>query len=253
MSAVQVRRAPIDLGTTLATARRVLLQLRHDPRTVALLVVVPALLMVLLRYVFNSAERFSAIAPTLLGIFPFTLMFLVTSITTLRERTSGTLERLMTTPLAKLDLLTGYALAFGLVALVQVLVTVTVSELLGLTLAGSLAWLFVVTAVNALLGVALGLFCSAFARTEFQAIQFLPVVVIPQLLLCGLFQPRDEMATVLQWAADLMPLSYAVEALQYVAQQPSVGVDFARDLTVVLLCAIAALILAAATLRRRTA
>ena len=253
MSSVDVRRAPMSISTTIATAHRVLLQLRHDPRTVALLLAVPALLMVLLRYVFNSADRFSQIAPTLLGIFPFTLMFLVTSITTLRERTSGTLERLMTTPLAKLDLLIGYALAFGLVALAQVVVTVAVSELLGLTLAGSLTWLLVVTAVNALLGVALGLFCSAFARTEFQAIQFLPIVVIPQLLLCGLFQPRDEMATVLQWASDLMPLSYAVEALQYVARQPTVGADFARDLTVVLLCAVAALVLAAATLRRRTA
>lgn len=238
---------------TSATARRVLLQLRHDPRTVALLVVVPSLLMILLRYVFDSAERFSALAPALLGIFPFTLMFLVTSITTLRERTSGTLERLMTTPLGKLDLLTGYALAFGLVALVQVGVTVAVSELVGLDLVGSLGWLLVVTAVDALLGVALGLFASAFARSEFQAIQFMPVVVIPQLLLCGLFQPRGQMATVLRWASDVLPVSYAVEALNYVGRQPSVGADFARDVTVVAVAALAALALAAATLRRQSA
>ena len=122
---------------TAATARRVLTQLRHDPRTVVLLVAVPSLLMVLLRYVFDSTAQFSRLAPALLGIFPFTLMFLVTSATTLRERTSGTLERLMTTPLAKLDLLVGYAVAFGVVALVSSGCAVLVSLLLGMDLAGS--------------------------------------------------------------------------------------------------------------------
>src|SRR6476661_6084986 len=154
---------------TVATTRRVLQQLRHDPRTVVLLIAVPALLMVLLRYVFDSKQQFSAIAPTLLGIFPFLLMFLVTSIATLRERSSGTLERLMTTPLPKLALIAGYGAGFGLVALVQVAVTTTVSVLLGMSVAGPFAWLVVVIALDALLGVALGLFASAFATTEFQA------------------------------------------------------------------------------------
>ena len=135
----------------------------------------------------------------LLGIFPFLLMFLVTSITTLRERSSGTLERLMTTPMAKLDLLLGYAIAFGLVAMVSVLVAVAVSVALGMDVVGSFWLLLLVTAVDALLGVALGLFASAFARTEFQAVQLMPVVVLPQLLLCGLLHPRGEMATVPRW------------------------------------------------------
>ncbi|MFN2517515.1 MAG: ABC transporter permease [Jatrophihabitantaceae bacterium] len=235
---------------TLATARRVLLQLRHDPRTVALMVVVPSLLMVLLRYVFDSARVFSAIAPALLGFFPFLLMFLVTSITTLRERTSGALERLMTTPMAKLDLLIGYALAFSLVAVVQVVLAVAVSLWLGLDLAGQVWWLLLVGVLDALLGVALGLLASAFARTEFQAVQFMPVVVLPQLLLCGLFHPRQEMATVLRWASDVMPLSYAVSALQRVAGSSTVGATYARDVLVVAGCGLLALALAAATLRR---
>ncbi|PZS17836.1 MAG: antibiotic ABC transporter permease [Pseudonocardiales bacterium] len=235
---------------TLATARRVLLQLRHDPRTVALMVAVPSLLMVLLRYVFDSAAVFSRLAPALLGFFPFLLMFLVTSITTLRERTSGTLERLMTTPMAKLDLLAGYALAFSLVSVVQVAAAVTVSLWLGLDLAGSVWWLLLVGALDALLGVALGLLASAFARTEFQAVQFMPVVVLPQLLLCGLFHPRAEMATVLRWASDVMPLSYAVSALQRVAASPTIGTTYLRDVAVVGCCAVLALALAAATLRR---
>lgn len=238
---------------TTSTAQRVLLQLRHDPRTVALMVAMPALLMLLLRYVFNDMHAFDRLAPALLGVFPFTLMFLVTSITTLRERTSGTLERLMTTPLGKLDLLAGYAITFGGVAVVQVVVAVATSLTLGLDLRGSLGWLLLVTALTALLGVALGLFASAFARSEFQAIQFMPVVVFPQLLLCGLFRPREEMAPVLRWVSDVMPLSYAVDAIQQVATDAQLGGHYLRDTAVVAGCVVAALGLAAATLRRRTA
>lgn len=237
----------------IATALRVLRQLRHDPRTLALMLLVPALLMVLLRYVFDDEQTFSHIAPALLGIFPFLLMFLVTSIATLRERTSGTLERLMTTPLAKLSLLAGYGAGFALVAIVQVGVTTGVSFALGLSIDGSLAWLLIVTLADALLGVALGLLGSAFARTEFQAIQLMPVVVLPQLLVCGLFQRRAEMATVLRWAADVLPVPYAVEALQQVAGSASVDRGFARDLVVLAGFVIAGLVAAAATLRRRTA
>jgi ABC-2 type transport system permease protein len=209
--------------------------------------------MVLLRYVFDDEQTFSRIAPALLGVFPFLLMFLVTSIATLRERTSGTLERLMTTPLAKLSLLAGYGAGFALVAIVQVAVTTGVSFALGMSIDGSLGWLVVVTLGDALLGVALGLLASAFARTEFQAIQLMPVVVLPQLLVCGLFQPRAEMATVLRWAADVLPVPYAVEALQHIARSPSVDGGFARDLLVLAGFVVVAIVGAAATLRRRSA
>ncbi len=237
----------------LATSARVLRQLRHDPRTVVLLVAVPSALLLVVRFVFDSRTEFSAVAPALLGVFPFTLMFLVTSITTLRERTTGTLERLMTTPMSKLDLLVGYGIAFGSVALVQVLVAVVVSLACGLTIAGSYGWLLLVTAVDALLGVSLGLLASAFARTEFQALQFLPIVVFPQLLVCGLFQPRERMAQGLRWFADVVPLSYAVEALRDVATHRAVSSGYARDLVVVASFTLVTLGLAAATLRRRTA
>jgi ABC-2 type transport system permease protein len=243
----------MNLSTAFATAGRVLRQLRHDPRTVALLIIVPSGLMVLLRYVFDTRAEFNILAPSLLGIFPFTLMFLVTSITTLRERTLGTLERLLTTPLAKLDLLTGYAIAFGLIAVVQVLVVIGVSTGLGLDVKGSFGGLLLITALDALLGVALGLFASAFAHTEFQAIQFLPLVVFPQLFLCGLFRARDQMATVLRWLSDVMPLSYAVEALKRAAVDPDLGGTYARDALVIAGCVAVALTLAAVTLRRTTA
>ena len=238
---------------TLATARRILAQLRHDRRTVAMLVLVPSLLMVLLRFVFNNESLFSRIAPALLGVFPFLIMFLITSVTTLRERTTATLERLMTLPIGKLDLLFGYAVAFGLVAVVQVVVALGVSiTWLGLDVAGSLWMLLLIAVLDAVLGMALGLFVSAFAGSEFQAVQFMPVFVLPQVLLCGLFVPRGEMGWVLNWISDVLPLSYAVEAITEVTRVPDVTATLTRDLVVVAACAVLALILGAATLRRRT-
>jgi len=244
----------MNLTITLATTRRILAQLRHDRRTLGLLIGVPTLLMVLLRYVLDAPGAFDRFGPILMGVFPFIVMFIVTSVGTLRERTSGTLERLMTTPLAKLDLLLGYALAFGVTALVQAAVVGAIAlTWLGLDLRGPAWTLFLVTLLDAWLGMALGLFASAFARTEFQAVQFMPAFALPQLLLAGLFVPRGQMSTVLQWVADVMPLSYAVEAMQELTRHSSVTGTLVRDLLVIAGCALLALVLGAATLRRRTA
>jgi ABC-2 type transport system permease protein len=240
---------------TLATARRVLAQLRRDPRTVALLLLVPMLLLWLLELVFDGQPgTFDRIGPALLALFPFVVMFLVTSVTTLRERTSGTLERLLSMPLGRLDLLLGYALAFGLVAVVQALLaSVLMVGPLGLDVAGP-AWLLVVVAVvDAVLGCALGLFVSAFARTEFQAVQFMPAVVLPQFLLCGLLVPRDELGAVLEAISAVLPLSYAVDAMQQLTVEPEVSARVLLDLAVVVAAIVLSLALGAATLRRRTA
>ncbi|MEU7031503.1 ABC transporter permease [Streptomyces sp. NPDC046275] len=240
---------------TLATAARVLRQLRHDPRSIALMLLVPCLMLVLLRYVFDgSPQTFDGIGASLLGIFPLITMFLVTSIATLRERTSGTLERLLAMPLAKADLIAGYALAFGLVAVVQsVLATGLALTFLGLDVTGSPWLLLLVALLDALLGTALGLFVSAFAASEFQAVQFMPAVIFPQLLLCGLFTPRDRMAPALEAISDVLPMSYAVDGMNQVLRHTDVTADFLRDALVVAGCAVLVLGLGAATLSRRTA
>jgi ABC-2 type transport system permease protein len=244
----------MSVRITFFTAARILRQLRHDRRTVGLLVVVPAVLLTLLYFMYdNAGQTFDRIALVMLGVFPFVTMFLVTSIAMLRERTTGTLERLLTTPLGKLDLLFGYGMAFGLAAAVQAGAAVaTAYLLLGLDTVGNAGLVVLIAVVNAVLGVALGLFCSAFARTEFQAVQFLPVVVVPQILLCGLFVPRGQMAGWLQAVSDVLPLSYAVEALAQVGGYPDPTTTMWRDVIVVAGAAIVALVLAAATLRRRT-
>jgi ABC-2 type transport system permease protein len=244
----------VNAAITLATARRVLNQLRRDPRTVALLLVVPAALLCLLRWLLtNERANFDHIGAPVLAIFPFVLMVVVTSVATLRERTTGTLERLLTMPMHKLDLLLGYALAFGTVAIAQVGISVALAlGPLGLHVAGAGWLLFVVGVLDALLGMALGLFLSAFARTEFQAVQFMPAVVFPQLLLCGLLTPRSSMDAALRAVSDVLPLTYAIDAMQRVTSSSGAGHRIGIDLTVVCATMIAALVLGAVTLRRRT-
>jgi ABC-2 type transport system permease protein len=241
-------------AAAVATAVRVLTQLRRDPRTVALIVLVPCLLLTLLRYLFDRQDAvFDRVGGTMLGIFPFITMFVVTSVTMLRERVTGTLERLMTMPLQKLDILIGYAIAFGFMAVVQsTVVSLLAFSLLDLHVQGSRGAVIALAVGNATLGMALGLFASAFARTEFQAVQFIPAIVLPQVLLSGLFVPRDQMAHWLRVISDVFPLTYAYDALSRVTEGRGLGGRFALDLCVTIGATLLALVLGAATLRRRT-
>lgn len=243
----------MNLALTWASALRVLRQLRHDPRTIALLIVVPCVLVGLLAWVFDGTPVFNRIGAALLGVFPFVVMFLVTSVTTLRERQSGTLERLLTTPLGKVDLIGGYALAFGLVAVVQALVASGFAVwVAGLQVAGPPGLLVAVAVADAVLGTALGLFVSAFATSEFQAVQFMPAVILPQFLLCGLLVPRDQMPTVLSRISDVLPLSYAVDAMHTVTTRTDATGSALADIGIVAGFALGAVVLGALTLRRRT-
>ncbi|HEV7210436.1 MAG TPA: ABC transporter permease [Blastococcus sp.] len=263
MTTATVERAAVrqlSLRLTGATTVRVLRQLVHDRRTIAMMLILPSALLGLLYLLWKDLPTlpgqpgiFDRVGLTMLGIFPFVVMFLVTSIAMLRERTSGTLERLLTTPLGRLDLLLGYGTAFGLAAALQAIVTVTIATTVySLAVVGSVALVVLIAVVDAVLGVALGLLASAFARTEFQAVQFMPVIVLPQFFLCGLLVPVDQMAGWLQVIAHVLPLTYAVEALQEVGRNATATATTWRDIAVVAGAALLALALAAATLRRRT-
>jgi ABC-2 type transport system permease protein len=243
----------VSIQATLATTRRVLEQLRRDHRTLALVLVVPPALLVLLRYVLDgSPGAFQRVAVPLVGLFPLIVMFLVTSIAMLRERTGGTLERLMSLPLSKLDLLAGYGLAFALLAAAQASVTSLVAfGLLGVDTAGSKLLVVALAVSNALLGVGLGLFLSAFATSEFQAVQFMPAVLLPQILLCGLFVQRARMPRGLRIASDALPVTYAYDGLDRVAHGLTDG-RLWLDAAVVLGTVALAVALGSTTLRRRT-
>jgi ABC-2 type transport system permease protein len=244
----------------LATTTRILRQLASDHRSIAMILVVPSAVITLMYFMFQNAETPPGIASPfqnscliLLGLLPLIVMFLITSISMQRERVSGTLERILTTPLRRLDLLAAYGTAFSLAAAAQATIACGLAFwVLGFDTAGSPFWVFVIAIVNAVLGVGLGLLCSAFARTEFQAVQFMPVVIVPQLLLCGIIVPREMLPDWLQWISNALPASYALEALQQVAGNPALTSTAVRDIAVVIAFAVVALCLAAATLRRRT-
>ena len=239
------------MSLTLATAGRVLSQLRHDHRTVALIMVVPCLIVGIVAWMFDGTPVLNQFGPVLVGFFPLFVMFLVTSVTTQRERSSGTLERLMTTPLRKGDLVAGYAIAFGVLAAVQAVIVVGFALLVGMDVAGPLGLVVLVALLDAVLGCTLGLAASAAARTEFQAVQMMPAVIIPQLLTAGIIMPRDQMPEILEWISRALPLTYAVESLQQLARGAG-WADVRGAIGVIVLWIVGAVVLGVLTLRRRT-
>lgn len=243
-----------------ATTVRVLKQLGHDRRSLAMIVVVPSALLAIVYWLYENEtlppgapRTFDRVGLIMLAIFPFIVMFLITSITMLRERTTGTLERLMTTPIHTADLLFGYGIAFSLMAALQSAIATGVAYwVFNLDIRGNGGFVVLVAVVNAVLGVALGLFCSAFARTEFQTVQFMPVVVIPQILLCGLFVPRDHMNDVFEAISDWMPLTYSVNALQEIAKNTDPTQTMWRDFGIMAAIVLGLLVLASFTLPRKS-
>ena len=193
---------------------------------------------------------------TFIGLLIFFLVYVVTSVSFLRERSQGTLERLMASPLRRTEIVVGYMLGFTLVALVQA-AEVLAFGLLALDLynAGSVALIFGIEVLLAIGAVNLGIFLSTFARNEFQAVQFIPLVVVPQVLLSGLLVPVESEPEWLQWISNALPLTYAVNALRDVMLR---GADLASsaiqlDLAVLGGFCVLIIVAAAATLRREVA
>lgn len=239
---------------TLAIAARVARQLRHDPRTLALVTFVPSILAWLVHQIFDGEEPISSqVEMTLLAMFPLLLMFLLTAVATVRERSGGTLERLMAAPIHKVDVIGGYALAYGALAIVQTsLLTAVCYWGLDMQLKGGIVWMLLVSLATALLGIALGLLASAVSRSEFQAVQFMPVFIIPQLFLCGFFVPTAYLPGPLERIAAVLPMTHTVAALEEVRLQSAPGQGYWKALAVMLAWGIGALVVASLTMPRRT-
>ena len=189
-----------------------------------------------------------------IGLILFFLIFVVTSVAFLRERSQGTLERLMASPLRRSEIVVGYMLGFTAVALVQgVIVLVFALYVLRVHNEGNVLLVFLVEALLAVGAVNLGIFLSMFARTEFQAVQFIPIVLVPQVLLSGVLFPVDSEPVPLQYVSAVLPLTYAVDGLRNVMLK-GVGLDSSSlqvELAFGLGFALLGVLAAGSTLRRR--
>lgn len=247
----------MSLDQTLAVALRVLRQLRRDHRSIAMVLVAPMFLLWVLQMTFQDVPGvFNRVGPMLLGTFPFVTMFLVTSITMLRERNQGTLDRAMVSPIGRGDIMAGYAIAFLVLAAVQSTLALVVSRwVLDMQIAGSLWQVLLIVLALAMYGTMLGLALSAFAQTEFQAVQFMPLFLLPQIFLSGLLVPIEGMATSFEWISTIVPLRYSFEALVEVMMRGTSmwSSELAGDVLVTLLVPFALVGLGSLTMKRSTA
>jgi ABC-2 type transport system permease protein len=202
----------------------------------------------------DNLKMLDFFAPMFIAYIGFFLIFLLTSVSFLRERTQGTMERLSASPVTRIELVLGYMLGFGFFAMIQATVMLLFTVyVLQVQYAGNLLSIFVVSSVLVLVAVNLGIFLSAFAKNELQAIQFIPIVILPQVLLSGLLWPVQEMPTWLQTVARAMPLTYAIDALTDIMIRGKSLAATWLPLLVLLAFATVAAVLAANSVRREVA
>jgi ABC-2 type transport system permease protein len=236
----------------LTIAGRIFNQVIRDHRTFALIMVVPIVVMTLIWLSFpKELGMLDYIAPALLATLALFFGFLLTGISFLRERSQGTLERLMASPVSRADIVIGYLLGFFAFALTQTLIILFYTiYILDIHYTGDL-WQILVFQVIILTGaINLGIFISTFARNEFQMVQFIPLIILPQVFLCGILWPVEQMDTALQWIAKFLPLTYAVEGLTDIMLHGKNLIDVGFDLIVLLAFAVGISIITAFTLRR---
>lgn len=198
----------------LPIAHRILISLRGDRRTLGLVLVVPALVIYLFSEVFPTA---AAVAPVLLGVIVFVLTYILTAIGFLRERTAGTLDRILVSPISRIGVVSGYVLGFGVLATVQSIVLLgSAVYFLDIEFQHGVVLFFVVELLGALTALGLGILLSLFAENEFQALQFMPIAIGPQIILGGTFVPIEKLPDYLELVARVMPITYILQAMEYV-------------------------------------
>jgi len=232
---------------------RIMNQIVRDRRTLALILVVPVVVMTIIWLSFPSElGTLDYVAPALLATLALFFGFLLTGISFLRERSQGTLERLMASPASRLDIVLGYLLGFFVFALLQTLIIVLFTVYaLDIRYTGDLWQIFVFQVFILTGAINLGIFISTFARNEFQMVQFIPLIILPQVFLCGLLWPVDQMSDYLQWISRFLPLTYAVSGLRDIMLYGKTLVDVSGDLLVLAAFAVGISVITAFTVRRR--
>jgi len=219
-----------------------------------LIVVVPLVVMTLIGLSFPEGTVLDYIAPALLATMALFFSFLLTGISFLRERSQGTMERLMASPVSRLDIVVGYLFGFFIFALLQTLIVVLFTiYVLDVQYYGDLWQIFIFQIVIITAAVNLGIFISTFARNEFQMVQFIPLIIFPQIFLCGVIWPVEQMPNYLQWLSAILPLTYAVDGLRDIMLLGQSLLDVWFELAVLVGFTAIISILAAITLRRGAA
>jgi ABC-2 type transport system permease protein len=238
-------------SSTLTVARRIILQLVRDRRTIVLLVVVPLLIASIVGVSVPDKRILDYTAPAVLAVLILFFGFILTGISFLRERTQGTLERLMASPVSRLDIVGGYLLGFLLFALLQTLIIFFyMVYVLKINYYGELWQILVFQVIIGIGAVCLGTFFSVLAKNEFQMMQFIPMIIVPQMFLCGLLWPVSQMPDYLQWIAKFLPLTYGVDGIRALMLQGQDLLDIGKEIGVLAGYAVGLMILASLTLRR---
>lgn len=236
-----------------AIANRTIVQLKNDRRMMILLVVIPLLVAIIVGRSVPDKRILRAIAPGLLATLFLSFGFLMSGISFMKERSQGTMERLMTSTVNRMDVVFGYLLGFLTFAVVQTLVIfLCMVYVLKIGLHGDLWQLIVFQIVISGMAVSLGVFISAFARNEYQLVQFVPMIILPQIFLCGMMWDVSEMPNYLRWISNLMPLTYAVDGMSAMMVRGQGLTDIAKDVGVTIGFAAGFLLLAASTVNKRT-
>jgi len=241
------------LSNTLTIANRIIHQMIRDRRTIGLLVVVPVVIASLIGVSIPNKSILDNTAPAILAMLILFFGFILTGISFLRERSQGTLERLMASPVSRLDIVGGYLLGFLLFALIQTMIIFFyIIYVLKVSFHGDLWQILVFQIIIAIGAICLGTFFSIFARNEFQMMQFIPLIILPQIFLCGLLWPVSQMPDYLQWIAKVLPLTYGVDGIRALMLQGKNLLDIGKEVGVLAAYAVGLMILASLTLRRGT-
>jgi len=237
--------------SSLTIANRIINQLVRDRRTIALLVVAPLLVASIVGVSIPERGMLDYIAPAILAMLILFFGFLLTGINFLRERSQGTLERLMASPVSRLDIVAGYIGGFLIFALLQTMIIFFyMAYVLDINFRGDLWQILVFQVVIGIGAVCLGTFISMFARSEFQITQFIPIIILPQVFLCGLLWPVEQMPDYLQWVSKFLPLTYAVSGLRDIMLGGQSLLDVGFDLGILVGFAVVMSVVASLTLKR---
>jgi len=241
-------------GSIFSIAQRIIVQLVHDRRTLGLLIVVPLVIASLVGVSVPDKRMLDYTTPAILAVLILFFGFLLAGISFLRERSQGTLERLMASPVTRLDIVGGYLLGFLVFALLQTLIIFFyMIYVMDVSYKGELWQILIFQILIGLSAVCMGIFFSVFARNEFQMMQFIPLIIIPQMFLCGLLWPVSQMPDYLQWLANILPMTYGVDGVRALMQEGKGLADIGKDIAVLGAYTIGMLLLASLTLRRGSA